>query len=161
MRISFDLDDTLICYQDDVPREAPLPWYLAIWGGNAPLRRGTRDLFLDLQSRSHEVWIYTTSSRTPWQIQAWLWAHGATIRGGIINRDRYEARMRRAHPDRAPGGYPLVFQIDLHVVDAEGTRLTEGGAGFRTLVLQRGDPDWARTVREEVARFGAQGSSDR
>src|SRR5262249_34681987 len=40
MRISFDLDDTLICYQPGVPCEPSLPWHWRLLGGNEPLRRG-------------------------------------------------------------------------------------------------------------------------
>ena len=63
MRISFDLDDTLVCYQPGVPQEPCLPWYLRWLAVNKPLRLGTVNLFRKLRGRGWEVWVYTTSYR--------------------------------------------------------------------------------------------------
>ena len=51
MRISFDLDDTIICYQECVPREPPLRWYCRLVAGDEPLRLGARDLMHSLRAR--------------------------------------------------------------------------------------------------------------
>ena len=40
MRISFDLDDTLICYEAGVASEPRLPWYLRLFISDEPLRLG-------------------------------------------------------------------------------------------------------------------------
>ena len=42
MRISFDLDDTLICYQPHVPREPPPSWAWRLVIQDEPLRLGAR-----------------------------------------------------------------------------------------------------------------------
>lgn len=75
MRISFDLDDTLICYQASVPRERPLPWYWRWIAGDEPLRRGSIDLMRRLRDAGWEIWIYTTSHRHPASVR---WCYGAT-----------------------------------------------------------------------------------
>jgi len=72
MRISFDLDDTLVCYQPGVPQEPRLPWYLRWLVADEPLRRGTMNLICELRRYGWEVWIYTTShSRAPLVAIAW------------------------------------------------------------------------------------------
>jgi hypothetical protein len=57
MRISFDLDDTLICYGAEhayEPRQRrPWNWLFA----GELLRLGTRNLFAKLRRRGCEVWI--------------------------------------------------------------------------------------------------------
>ena len=63
MRISFDVDDTLVC-GSPVHSEQFLSWWRR-WLYPERIRLGTRDLMLDLVSRHHEVWVYTTSFRSP------------------------------------------------------------------------------------------------
>lgn len=68
MRVSFDLDDTLICYQSGVPQERT--WLR--WFAGEPLRLGTRELWRALKKRGFQVGVYTTSYRTPAKIRFWL-----------------------------------------------------------------------------------------
>src|SRR4051812_12292063 len=98
MRISFDLDDTLICYQDGVPRE-PLGWLARRLAGDEPLRLGARELLNGLRRRGHEVWVYTTSYRDPWGVWWWLRLHGVRV-GRVINQHVHDRHLRR------PGRYP-------------------------------------------------------
>ena len=79
MRISFDLDDTLICYGGTTPCETDLPWPLRLVAGNEPLPRGTRSLLMTLRSHGHELWVYTTSLRRPRQVRQWLRCHGVRV----------------------------------------------------------------------------------
>jgi hypothetical protein len=59
MRISFDVDDTLVC-GPSVPADPPPAWWRR-WRYPEPLRRGSRDLMAELIRRRFEVWLYTTS----------------------------------------------------------------------------------------------------
>jgi len=63
VRISFDVDDTLVC-DSSVPVEPPASLWRRWWYPER-LRHGTRDLMRALLDRRHEVWIYTTSYRSP------------------------------------------------------------------------------------------------
>ena len=49
MRISFDLDDTLICYGAEVPNEPPLPLLLRWLMADERLRLGSRAPSLELR----------------------------------------------------------------------------------------------------------------
>jgi FMN phosphatase YigB (HAD superfamily) len=76
MRISFDLDDTLICYQPGVPAEAPLAlWPIRAWLSE-PLRLGARELLRELVAQGHTVGVYTTSYRDPQKVRLWLMSYG-------------------------------------------------------------------------------------
>src|SRR5688500_3617191 len=79
LRISFDLDDTLICYGDGVDCEPRLPWLLRLFVRDEPLRRGARRLLRELDDRGHEVWVYTTSHRGAQAVRRWLRAHGVRV----------------------------------------------------------------------------------
>ncbi len=145
MRISFDLDDTLICYRDDVPREPALPWYLRYWAGKEPLRLGARALMRDLIARGWEVWIYTTSHRSPDLIRRWLLCHGVHV-AGIINQDIHRAHFERSPQDRPPTKNPGAFGIALHVDDSEWVQKEGLLNGFNVIVVKPDDTDWAEKV---------------
>src|SRR5262245_24272258 len=97
MRISFDLDDTLICYQPGVPHEPnPVPRWLR-WWVNEPLRLGAAALLRDLAAAGHELWVYTTSYRDPFAVRWWFRFHGARIRY-VVNQSRHERRFGTRGP---------------------------------------------------------------
>lgn len=152
MRISFDLDDTLICYHDGVPREPRLPWWWRSLTSEEPLRLGTRELLTALRSRGWEVWIYTTSYRSPQTVRWWLWCHGIRV-GRVINQDVHDRHLRRTPRDYPPTKHPRAFGIDLHVDDSEGVREEGLVHGFRVVVVSPGDPDWAARVSRVAAEY--------
>lgn len=154
MRISFDLDDTLICYRPDVPCEPRLAWYLRAFAGDEPLRRGSRLLMRRLREWGWEVFVYTTSYRRPALVRRWLWFHGIRV-ARVINQDVYEAHLRDAPHPRPPTKNPSAFGIDLHVDDLEGVRVEGEIHGFRVLVIRPDDEAWTEKVwaaAEEFAR---------
>ena len=67
MIISFDIDNTLIPYSDEfeVEEKTLIPKIL----GAESIRKGTIFLFNELEKRDHEVWIYTTSFRSIFQLK--------------------------------------------------------------------------------------------
>src|SRR5438067_846899 len=85
MRISFDLDDTLICYGPAVPCEPRPAWHRRLFTSREPLRLGAKSLMLELEQRGWELWIYTTSYREPRSVRRWLRSHGIRVRD-VINR---------------------------------------------------------------------------
>ncbi|NOS72355.1 MAG: hypothetical protein HOP33_20835 [Verrucomicrobia bacterium] len=145
MRISFDLDETLICHHESAPVELGfLPSFLQK-KLTEPLRLGAKLLFQQLREHGHDVWIYTTSSRTPMQIRWWLLLHGIRV-NGIVNDKRHQTAIQGRRFERSPSKYPPAFGIDLHVDDSEGVRMEGEQCGFRVLVIQPGDEDWVTKV---------------
>ncbi len=150
MRVSFDLDDMLICYQPGVPREtANLP-LLQHWL-DEPLRQGTRPLIADLKSCGCDVWICTSSSRSPLLVRLWLALHGVWV-GRIITQETYTAYLRRFPDSQPPSKNPRAFGIDLHIDDSEGVRCKGEQYGFDVLVVASNDREWVQRVVEEVKR---------
>jgi hypothetical protein len=145
MRISFDLDDTLICYQPGVPREPPLLWPWRWLVRDEPLRLGTRDLVKRLQSRGCEVLVYTTSYRSPAGVRLWLRLHGVRV-GRVINQDVHDRHLRRDRDSRPPSKNPAAFGIDLHVDDSEGVRMEGRQYGFSVVVVSPDDERWVEKV---------------
>jgi hypothetical protein len=166
MRVSFDIDDTLICYQGGVecePNRVPRllrPWY------PEPLRAGTKALMEELTRLGCSLWIYTTSSRSERYLKRFFRFYGIRI-AAVVNQ---EVHARWIHPDRfrcRPSKYPPAFEIELHVDDSEGVQLEGLEHGFEVVMVNPRDTDWSRRVLEAVrARLarreagGSKGSSE-
>ncbi len=143
MRISFDIDDTLIC-NPAIPSEQHLGWWRR-WRYPEPLRRGTRALMAALIQRQCTIWLYTSSCRCPRYLKAWFASLGIPIEG-VVNQARHEHLMGW----RGPSKFPPAFGIDLHVDDSLGVAMEGADHRFAVLMIAPEDPDWAEKVLAEV-----------
>lgn len=154
MRISFDVDDTLVCLRTEAPNEPGwVPNLIHGWLGE-PLRQGTRSLFQKLRRRGFSIWIYTTSVRSPFQIRLWLILHGIRV-DGVINEERHRTQLAGRRFARVPSKYPPAFGIDLHVDDSEGVKMEGEQHRFRVALVRPSDEHWGKAVldaAEEVMR---------
>ena len=149
MRISFDLDDMLICYQPHVPREPPLSWAWRLLVHDEPLRLGTRALLRELARLGHELNVYTTSYRSPRAVRGWLRGHGIRVRE-VINQDKHDRRLRTHPDDRPPSKNPRAFGFHLHIDDSEGVGIEGRQHGFSVVVVSPDDTRWAEKVLAAV-----------
>lgn len=144
MRISFDLDDTLICHRRGSLHEPRPPWYRRLLAPEEPLRRGAGALIRTLQADGWEVWVYTTSHRPPASVRWWLWSYGLRV-DEVINQMRHAQHLGRSNAG-GPSKNPAAFGIDLHVDDSDGVRIEGERHHFRVLVVSPTDPLWADLV---------------
>ena len=152
MRISFDIDDTLVIRNSSLPRESGLlPGFLHKRFGE-PLRQGTIELFRELHRRRCEIWIYTTSERTSWQIRRWLWLYGIQV-AGIVNGEKHRKALALCNPPLFISKYPPAFNIDLHVDDSEGVKMEGDAKQFCVIVVKPDDEFWAEKVLNAVQTF--------
>ena len=148
MRISFDLDDTLICYDLATPREpdrVPAWWQ---WKYREPLRLGAVELQRELAGRGHEIWIYTTSFRRPREVKRWLSFYGMRV-ASVVNAHRH--KQIRGVAARECSKLPAHFQIALHVDD----ELRDWGErfGFRWLTVAPTDANWTEKILAAVDKL--------
>ena len=142
MRISFDLDDTLICLDPNVPRERT-PW-LARFISNEPLRAGAVDLMSRLRRYGWLIDVYTSSLRPAWRVRLWLRAYGIRVER-VVNSN---AHNRTDGVPEGPSKHPGQWQIDLHVDDSEGVALEGRRFGFNVVCVRPDDLDWTTRVLE-------------
>lgn len=145
MRISFDLDDTLICYQAGVPQENRPGFWWRLLAPGEPLRLGARELLRRLRDDGWEIWVYTTSHRDPFSVYLWLRAYGIAV-GRVINQSRHEQHTRRQGFRYPPSKLPSLWGIHLHVDDSVGVEEEGKQHGFRVVVVQPDDLAWTRHV---------------
>lgn len=154
MRISFDLDDTLICYAGNVPAEPRPAWFRTLLAPREPMRLGTRELAGELKKLGWEIWVYTTSYRTPASIRRWMKGYGIDVTG-IVNQTIHERKMAMLD-GQAPSKHPRLFGIDLHVDDCDGVKLEGKWFGFDVVVVEPSDVGWTKKVLEAVRGCGSE-----
>ncbi|WP_460136154.1 hypothetical protein [Pseudomonas sp. S1_E04] len=155
IRISFDIDDTLACQlHHSAVEHSRLPACLHRWLGE-PLRSGTRALTRELRRQGCSVWVYTSSGRKPSYIRRWLLLYGIHV-DGVVNSDRHNHALVARGLSITPSKFPPAFDIDLHVDDSEGVQLEGLDHGFRVVVVDPQDAQWAQRVLDAVAHVQAQ-----
>ncbi len=148
MRISFDIDDTIVC-APEVPTEQLVPWWKRYWYPER-VRQGTRDLMRQLIERNCQLWVYTTSHRPRRYLHGWFRSFGIRLED-VVNQDLHERVIGRYGPSKCPSA----FGIDLHIDDSEGVAQEGRKHGFSVLVVRPSDRDWAKRILAAVdARLG-------
>jgi hypothetical protein len=151
MRVSFDLDDTLICYQKGVPCEpSKIPFFLKPWL-KEPLRQGTRALIAEMKRRGCDVWICTSSSRSPVMVRVWLAFYGIWVTS-VVTQETYAAYLKRFPDSTPPSKNPRAFGVDLHIDDSEGVKREGEHHGFDVLVIAHDDTRWTDRVLQAVGQ---------
>jgi hypothetical protein len=153
MRIAFDLDGMLIPTPGS-PMAVESLGLLPRLVSSEKIRAGAPGLLAALRRGGHEIWLYTTSYRSPARLRVWFAAFGVRL-DGIINQTRHDAVVSRALSSK----YPPAFGIDLLVDDAEGVALEGRRHGFAVLHVPEHDAAWcsrvALAVRTAQGRLNA------
>ena len=145
MKISFDLDGTLIPFSDEFETEK-----LGFFGkliGVEKIRKNTPELFLYLKERGHSINIYTTSFRKKNKIRR-------TLRYYKLSADRivnqFENRRTLEKIQISSSKYPKAFGFDIHIDDSEGVQLEGEKFLFDTIILDPKDSAWIDTIKARV-----------
>ncbi len=146
--ITFDLDDTLICWQPDIPTEpVTLPWHHR-WFRMEPLRYGTVDLFKQLRKLGWQIGIYTTSHRKSKYIKKLFSLYGLKL-DLVINQDKHEKLIQNLRGKKKPSKLPSWVNSKLHIDDSHGVFLEGKRFHFRALIVDPLDYDWTKKVLAE------------
>ena len=154
MRISFDLDDTLfVAEADGFSLEPPLkfPWNRLF---QERLRKGTLDLMRRLREADCEIWVYTTSFRSPFYIRS-LFQHYGIRLDDIVNGARHEKEVQAEHKEPMPSKYPAHYRIDLHVDDDRSVYQNGQYYGFRVFQIGPPDDEWVDKIMAQVEKIKA------
>ena len=145
MRISFDLDQTLLTFKNEFPTE-PQNLFQKVLRFEK-LRLGTVGLMQQIQLQDHEVWIYTSSQRPKHYINELFLRHEIKL-DGILNRKYHISGV--ALERRALKKYPPAFDIDIHIDDSIGVMLDGEVFGFKTILVQPDEINWVKKIEKEI-----------
>jgi hypothetical protein len=140
MKISFDLDDTLIPGRVVFPTEKQTAFQKVL--GIEPLREGATKLMKQLKSEGHSICIYTTSHRKTFVIRFAFWTFGIAL-DSVINQTRHDEVLKEKR--NLFSKYPPAFDIDLHIDDSPGVALEGQRFKFKTVIIND-DKFWAEQV---------------
>ena len=144
MRVAFDLDNTLI------RNSFPFPLAKARWPivskllQTESLRLGVGELFSFCRQQRWEVWIYTTSYRSPFYIRKLLWTYGLRA-DGIINQAQHNKHVRVKSTK-----HPPTFGIDVLIDDSLGVQLEGQRFGFSVIQIDPENAAWVTTVQTQL-----------
>lgn len=140
MKISFDLDDTLIPGCIAFPTEKQNAFQKLL--GIEPIREGTINLMKQLKTEGHSICIYTTSYRKTFAIRFAFWTFGIGLHT-VVNQTRHNEVLKEKK--NLCSKYPPAFKIDLHIDDSPGVGLEGQRFKFRTVIIND-DAPWANQI---------------
>ena len=145
MRVAFDLDNTLIRNDFNFPLALAERLFLQKLLQTELLRLGVRELFAFCRSKGWEVWIYTTSYRSPFYIRKMLWVYNLRV-DGVVNQARHDQQVRVRSTK-----HPPTFGIEALIDDSRGVQLEGERFGFSVIQIDPQDASWVTTVQSQLA----------
>ena len=152
MRISFDLDDTLFVAEEQGFELEPSLRFPLNKVFQERLRKGTPELMRRLREAGFEIWIYTTSFRSPLYIRSLFRQYGIHI-DEVVNGARHETEVQADHKDPMPSKYPAHYRIDLHVDDDRSVYQNGQYYGFRVFLIGQQDDEWVDKIMQAVIKL--------
>jgi hypothetical protein len=148
MRISFDLDRTLIPGNDEFKTEYRNLFQFIF--NVEKIRKGTIELFKYLQSKGHQISIYTTSYRKPLKIWFSFRSYGLKIEK-IVSQTKNEGVLKKLNIKASK--YPPAFSIDLHIDDSEGLEIEGKELNFNIIIIDPKDLNWCDKLKQKIKQF--------
>jgi len=144
MKISFDLDDTIIS-TTKFSLEKESFWSKII--GAERIRLGTIKLFKELRIQNHQIYVYTTSYRSKVKIKLMFLCYGIPV-DFVINQYLHEKRVRKN--GKSVSKFPPEFDIDIHIDDSLGVEMEGKKFGFKTIIVSANDENWVSKILEKI-----------
>ncbi len=145
MIVSFDLDNTLIPYSDEFETEKMS--LIQKIAGVEPLRKGTISLFKELKKNKCDIWIYTTSYRSVFQLKKTFYSYGL-FPVQFINQKINAEKLRAFNCSASKN--PKLFGIDIHVDDSPGVAIEGENFGFNTIIIYPDNKNWIEQIFVEI-----------
>lgn len=147
MKVAFDLDDTLIPISVTFKCGVEKVSFSSGEISGETLRKGAKELLKEL-SNNHELWIYTTSFRSPDSVKIWFNAFDVQI-SGFINADIHDEHVKGTSYEKFTKA-PKLFGIDCLIDDSKGVELECEEQGIKCIIVDPGDINWADRIRSEI-----------
>lgn len=145
MKISFDLDDTIIpgVKQFDTQNKNLIQKLFRV----ELIRKDSIKLIKELRDKKHKVGIYTTSLRSTRNIRFMFFLYGTRL-DFIVNHQKHVKKLQRSSITSSK--HPPSFGIDFHIDDSKGVEMEGEKYNFRTVIIEETDYDWVDTVLNAV-----------
>lgn len=145
MIVSFDLDDTLIPGTKTFETEDQN--LIQKLTGIERIRKGTIELFKELRSRGHNIYIYTTSFRPTLKAKLTFLSYGIPV-DRVINQQCHDKKLKENKTRCSK--FPPAFGIDIHVDDSPGLKMEGDKYNFKTIIIDETDLTWTDKILKSV-----------
>lgn len=145
MKISFDLDDTIISTKFSLEKKSLWSKIIRV----ERIRSGTITLFKKLRAQKHEIYIYTTSYRSKLKIKLMFLCYGIPV-DFVVNQHLHEKRVRKRGKNVSK--FPPEFDIDIHIDDSLGVEMEGKKFGFKTIIVSIDDENWTNTILKKIEK---------
>ena len=150
MIISFDLDETLFVNPEKIETENPIKFPFSLIYKER-LRKGTIQLFTEIQRRNHKIIIYTTSYRTVSYIKGYFRKYKKWFKTEeIINGKRHAEEVQKDRKEILPSKVPSRYGSDLHIDDDISVKQNGQLFGFSVYLINEQDEKWAEKILKEI-----------
>ncbi len=145
MKISFDLDDTIIpgSKKFETEQQNLIHKIFSI----EKIRKGTITLFKELKQKNYSVGIYTTSYRSGYKIKLTFLLYGFNV-DFIINQQKHLVEIKKTNIYSSK--YPPMFYIKLHVDDSVGVETEGNQHDFKTIIVSETSLSWTENVKKQI-----------
>lgn len=149
MKISFDLDDTLIpANENEFPTEGRT-LIQEIFGVEL-IRKDTVKLLNQLKAQGHTIGVYTTSYRSKSKIWFQFYSYGFSL-DFIINEKMNRTAISKVKIYSTK--YPPIFDIDVHIDDSEGVKIESEKYQFNVIIIKKDDVNWFSKLLKAIEIF--------
>jgi hypothetical protein len=141
MKVAFDLDGTLIRSNYDFQTEKPEKKLFAKLFKVQELRIGTTEIFEYCKQQNWETWVYTTSTRSTFQIRTLFWLYNIHL-NGIVNQQIHSKKV-----NIGSSKYPPSFGIDVIIDDSKGVEIEGERFNFETILINPESENWVEEIK--------------
>lgn len=145
MNISFDLDGTLIPYNNEFETESRNRFAAMV--GIEKIRKSSPQLIKELQKKGHTINIYTTSFRKKIKIRITLGYYGIHVKK-IINQKQNIKTLNELKINASK--YPRAYNFHLHIDDSKGVKTESETFNFKMILIQPTDINWTKTIMQNI-----------
>lgn len=145
MNISIDLDSTLIPNRKEFETENRSG--IAKLFGIEEIRKGTRELFYELQNQGHKIHIYTTSFRTKRKIRLTLKYYGIKVSRIVTEKENRKALKSL---NISASKFPPAFDFDIHIDDLKGVGIESERLNFHAIIVEPTDKNWVDKIKKGI-----------
>ncbi|MCX8531620.1 hypothetical protein [Chryseobacterium luquanense] len=147
MKISFDLDDTIISTTKFSLEKESL-WSKIVRAER--IRLGTIRLFKELRAQNNKIYVYTTSYRSKVKIKLMFLSYGIPV-DFVVNQQLHDKRVRKRGKNISK--FPPEFDIDIHIDDSIGVEMEGMKFGFKTIIVSMDDENWVNTILKKIEKI--------
>lgn len=148
VRIAFDLDSTLI--QNDFPGESLTFWGKLLGLKRKRLRKGIKYVAEFIYANDWELWVYTSSLSSRWQVRRLFMQHGLRLDGIVFQQRLPMIQNGKCLLNGTELGYSFKTGLDILIGKEPNDMKKEAQCGLQMICLDDKEERWEAQLIQEL-----------